>query len=191
MDFWNGESPRNRTRNAPLLATMRNGDRAEWDCTTLFYAILYSECIRSLHPAVQSNVDDLRKLRHEEFAHMPRGYLSSGDFQNVILKVNTSFHALGLSNQKIREIQNQTSFPREELRSVLKKVGDLQQEVQEKETKLKEKEKELEEKEIQRQTLDGLSFLNICGSPGIGKTRLALLTLKRFRDECKEKDKGT
>ena len=238
MDFWNGESPQNRTRNAPLLATMRNGDRAEWDCTTLFYAILYSDCIRSLHPAVQSNVDDLRKLRYEEFAHMPRGYLSSGDFQNVILKVNTSFHALGLSNQKIREIQNQTSFPREELRSVLKKVGDLQQEVQEKETKLKEKdkepkekEKELEEKEIQRQTLEQLqakvppicilppkpahgvsprgsevdkitqhlkalraakndSFrLQIFGSPGIGKSPVALLKGKRFLDECKEKDK--
>ena len=151
MDIWNGESTQNKIRNARLLTTMRNGNRAEWDCTTLFYAILYSECIHSLHPAVQSNVDDLRKLLYEEFAHMPRGYLSSGDFQNVILKVNTSFHALGLSTLKIREIQNQTSFPTEELRSVLKKVDDLQLEVQEKETKLQEKGKELQEKGSQLQ----------------------------------------
>lgn len=57
---------------------------------------------------------------------------------------NSSFHALGLSTQKI---QNQTSFPTEKLRSVLKKVDDLQQEVPEKQTKLKEKVKELKEKE--------------------------------------------
>ncbi|XP_022810392.1 uncharacterized protein LOC111347409 [Stylophora pistillata] len=146
MDFWNGESPRNRSRNANLLTTMTSGDRAEWDCTMLFYAILYSNCISGLSPTVKSNVDDLRIFRNEEFAHMPRGHLSSGDFQNAISKVNTAFHALGLATIKIREIQTQTSFPTEELRNVLKKVDSLQQEVTEKETKIQEKDKELHEK---------------------------------------------
>ena len=146
LDFWTGESPRNRSRNARLLRTMGNGDRAEWDCTMLFYAILYSDCIRGLNPTVRSNVDDLRKFRNEEFAHMSRGHLSNKDFQNVILMVNTAFHALGLPTLKIHEIQNQTSFPTKELRDVLKKVDDLKQEVQEKEMKLQEKDKELQEK---------------------------------------------
>ena len=161
MDFWNRESPQNRARNVRFLTTMRNGDTAEWDCTTLFYAILYSDCMRSLHPVVKSNLDDLRKFRNEEFAHMPRGYLSGGDFQNAIFKINTIFHALDLSTLKIREIQNQTSFPTEELRNVLEKVDDLQQEVQEREKKLQQKDKELEEKdkeveekENQQQTLE-------------------------------------
>ena len=160
LDFLTGESPRKRSRNACLFTTMGNGDRAEWDCTMLFYAILYSDCIRGLNPTVQSNVDDLRKVRNEEFAHMPRGHLSNKDFQNVILKVSTEFHALGLPTIKIHDIQNQTSFPTKELKDVLKKVDDLQQEVQEKETKLQEKDKklhekskELQEKEEQQQVL--------------------------------------
>ena len=50
----------------------------------LFYAILYSDCIGSgLSPAVKTIVDDLRKFRNEEFAHMPRGSLVDADFQNA------------------------------------------------------------------------------------------------------------
>ena len=76
LDFKNGEFPRNQGRNAKLLATMIKGNRAEWDCTMLFYAILYSDCIgNSLNAVVKSNVDDLRKFRNEEFAHIPRGHL--------------------------------------------------------------------------------------------------------------------
>ena len=36
QDFKNGESPRHQTRNQELLATMINGNRAEWDCTMFF-----------------------------------------------------------------------------------------------------------------------------------------------------------
>ena len=147
MDFWNGESTRNRKRNAGLLTTMKNGDRAEWDCTMLFYAILYSDCIYSLNPSIRSNVDDLRKFRNEEFAHMPRGHLSNGDFQTVITKVKTAFHALGLPTLKINEVQNQTNFLTEELNEVLGKVDALKQEV-------KDKEEELQEKEQQRLALE-------------------------------------
>ena len=161
LDFWNGESPRNRNRNARLIRTMKNGDTAEWDCTMLFYAILFSDCINGLNPTVQSHVDDLRKLRNEDFAHMPRGHLSEKDFQSVILKVKNAFLALGLPIQKIQVIQNQTSFPTEELTNILKKVDNLNQDVQEKEKKLQEKDnellerdKELLEKEEQRQVLD-------------------------------------
>ena len=147
MDFWNGESTPNRKRNAGLLTTMKNGDRAEWDCTMLFYAILYSDCIYSLNPSIRSNVDDLRKFRNEEFAHMPRGHLSNGDFQTVITKVKTAFHALGLPSLEINEVQNQTNFLTEELNEVLRKVDDLKQEV-------KDKEEELQVKEEQRLALE-------------------------------------
>ena len=87
LDFWKGESPRNRRRNALLLDTMINGNRAEWDCTMLFYAILFSDCIYGLNPTVEANVDDLRKFRNEEFAHIPQGNLSDREFQNAIGKV--------------------------------------------------------------------------------------------------------
>ena len=125
LDFWNGESPQNQRRNARFLATMINGKRAEWDCTMLFYATLFSDCIHSLNPVVQSNVDDLRKFRNEEFAHMPQGHLTDAEFQNAIGKVLLAFNALNLPTVKIQTISNQTSFPTEELRDVLKKIDDL------------------------------------------------------------------
>ena len=49
-DFYNGESPRNQRRNTHLLATMINGNRVGWDCTMLFYAILYS-CLLYTSPS--------------------------------------------------------------------------------------------------------------------------------------------
>ncbi len=110
MDFYNGQSFRNQRRNAHLLATMINGDRAEWDCTMLFYAILYSDCIHGLNPVVKSNVDDLRKFRSEAFLHMPRGYLSDTDLQTSIHKVHAVFQALGLSTLEIQDIRNQQTF---------------------------------------------------------------------------------
>ena len=70
LDFKNGESPTKQKRNARLLATMINGNRKEWDCTMLFYAILYSDSIYGLHSLIQSNIDHLREFRNEDFAHI-------------------------------------------------------------------------------------------------------------------------
>ena len=162
MDFYNAESPRNQRRNAHLLATMINGDRAEWDCTMLFYAILYSDCIGpGLNAVVQSNVDDLRKFRNEEFVHMPHGKLSDADFQNAMGKVHTAFQRLSLSTLQIQNITKQTTFPTEELRDVLNKVEDLKKELEEKEKQkqgledeLQEKEEHLKQKEKEKQVLE-------------------------------------
>ena len=130
QDFKNGESPRNQARNQELLATMVNGNRAKWDCTMLFYAILYSDCIRcGLNAVVRSNVDDLRKFRNEVFAHLPRGHISEPEFQSAIAKVQAAFQALGLSTVKIQEIRNQVNFPTSHLKKVLQEVDKLKQEV--------------------------------------------------------------
>ena len=147
LDFWNGESLRNQKKHARLLTTMTKGNRAEWDCTLLFYAILFSDCIHSLNPVVWSNVDKLRLFRNEEFAHIARGHLSDVEFQNAISKMENAFLALGLSTVKIQDVKTQTCFPTEQLIHVLKKVDDLKQEVQEKEKEVQEKEKEVRDKD--------------------------------------------
>ena len=155
LDFYNGESPRNQRRNAKLLATMINGNRAEWDCTMLFYAILYSDCIgNSVNAVVKSNVDDLRTFRNEEFAHISRGDLSDPEFNNAITRVDVAFQAIGLSTLRIKEIRNQGGFPTEELTKILKNVDDLHQELQEKEEEIQEKVAELQEKEDERKVLE-------------------------------------
>ena len=129
QDFKNGESPRNQARNQELLVTMINGNRAEWDCTMLFYAILFSDCIgRGLNAVVRSNVDDLRKFRNKVFAHVPRGKICKLRFQSAIATVQGAFQALGLSNVKIQEIKNQVNFATSYSDKVLKEVDRLEQE---------------------------------------------------------------
>ena len=129
-DFYNRESIRNQKRFARFLATMKNGDRAEWDCTMLFYAILHSDCIYGLNPVVRSNVDDLRNFRNEKFSHVPEGHISDPDFQIAINQVHAAFQSLGLSTLQIQEIRTQRTLPTEEFRNVHKKVDDLKQELQ-------------------------------------------------------------
>ncbi|CAH3113532.1 unnamed protein product [Porites lobata] len=148
MDFYNGESARNQRRNAHLLTTMQNGNIEEWDCTMLFYAILFSDCVGpSLSATVRMNVDHLRNFRNEEFAHMRQGSLSDTDFQNAISKVEVAFQVLGLHTVKIQDLKNQKTFPTEELQQILKKVDDLKQEVQE-----KEDQRQVLEDQLQKET---------------------------------------
>ena len=152
MDFYNSESPRNQKRNAHLLVTITKGVRAQWDCTMLFYAIRYSDCIgRGLSTAVKTSVDVLRKFRNEEFAHMPRGFLTDADFQNAISQVRGAFQSLGLSSstKEIDDVKNQTSFPTEELSFIMKKVDDLEEELRQEKQQRKVLEDQLE-KEISR-----------------------------------------
>ena len=158
LDFNNGESPGNQRRNARLLAKMVNGDRAEWDCTMLFYAILFSDSIHGLSPLIKTNVDDLRKFRNEDFAHMTEGQLSNTDFSITVGKVETAFRNLGLSTVEIQTVSTQKSFPTDELQNVITNVQNLTQdlhtkdaELQRKDNKLQEKAKELLEKHAERQ----------------------------------------
>ena len=159
LDFKNGESPANQRRKARLLATMVNGDRAEWDCTMLFYAILFSDSIgHRLSPLIKTNVDDLRKFRNEDFAHMTEGQFSSADFRITVAKVETAFRALGLSTVEIETVRNQKSFPTDELQNVTTSNQKLTQdlrtkalELQDKDTKLQDKTKELLGKDIEFQ----------------------------------------
>ena len=217
MDFYNGESARNQRRNAHLLTTMQNGNREEWDCTMLFYAILFSDCVGpSLSATVRMNVDHLRNFRNEEFAHMKQGSLSDTDFQNAISKVEVAFQGLGLHTVKMQDLKNQKTFPTEELQQILKKVDDLEQEVQEKEDQrqvledqlhketpsfcilppkpshdIDGREREVSEiaqqlRELKESSDNQLSCLYISGNPGSGKSRLAGLVAKRVFDDVKE-----
>ena len=218
MDFYNSESLRNQKRNAHLLVTITNGVRAQWDCTMLFYAILYSDCIgRGLSTTVKTSVDVLRKFRNEKFAHMPRGFLTDADFQNAISQVRGAFQSLGLSSStyQIDDVKNQTSFPTEELRLIMKKVDCLEEELRQEKQQRKVLEDQVEKeispfcvlppkpshhvternreaneitkqlKELKEANKNHISYLYISGNPGSGKSQLAGLVARRFFDEAK------
>ena len=148
LDFKNGESPANQRRNALLLATMVNGDRAQWDSTMLFYAILYSDSIagHGLSPLIGANVDVLRKFRNEDYAHMTEGQFSSAEFKITVAKVETAFRALGLSAVEIQTVRKQTTFPTDELQNVKTSNQKLTQDLQTKDAELQDKATELQEK---------------------------------------------
>ena len=207
QDFKNEESPRNQARNQELLATMINGNRAEWDCTMLFYAILFSDCIgRGLNAVVKSNVDDLRKFRNEVFAHLPQGQISKPKFQSAIAKVEGAFQALGLSTKKIQEIRNQVNFPTSHLNKVLKEVDRLKQENKVLEDQLQRETTHFcilppkpshdiaarndevanitqELKQLKETNESRLSYLYISGNPGSGKSQLAGLVAEQIFKE--------
>ncbi|CAH3016692.1 unnamed protein product, partial [Porites evermanni] len=146
LDFKNSESPANQRKHARLLATMAKGDRAEWDCTMLFYAILFSDSIHGLSPMIRTNVDDLRKFRNEDFAHMTEGQLSNADFSITVAKVERAFRALCLSTADIQTVSKQRSFPTPELQNVKTSNQKLTQDLQTKDTELQDKAIELGKK---------------------------------------------
>ena len=175
-DFYSKESRRNQRRHQDKLSTMIKGNRAEWDCTMLFYAILYSDCIYNLNAVVRTNVDDLRKFRNEEFAHMPQGQLSELDFKIAIGKVFAAFQALGLSTVEIQEITNQKTFPTKEVRDLLDKVKALKKDLDKKEKDNKDLEDQLKETRKQR----------ICLEDQLKKTEKQLQVLKNKINETEE-----
>ena len=152
LDFKNGESPANQRKNARLLATMINGDRAQWDCTMLFSAILYSDSVgRGLSPLIGINVDNLRKFRNEGFAHMKEGQLSNADFSIIVGNVETAFRALSLSTADIQTVSKQKSFPTGELQNVKASNQNLTQDLQTKDAELQEEKDKLQEKRAELQ----------------------------------------
>ena len=198
-DFWEGESLNNRERHAEELAIMVNGNTAEWDCTKLFYAIRYSDCIGwSLEPDRVEALEKIRKVRNKFYGHIPLGKIDDTEFKDIIEQIKDAFQAIGLSRERIEMVCNQESFPTEELNNVLKKVEVLEaqlrkeissfcvlppkpsHEVADRDCEVAEIAKQL--KELKKANENRLSYLYISGNPGSGKSQLAGLVAKRYSD---------
>ena len=146
-DFYNNESKASHTKNGRCLATIQNGDTAEWDCTCLFFAILYSDSIgTTLSPAVYRDVDDIRQVRNE-IAHITEAKVTAADFQTSVDRVLSAFTSLGLPITEIQEIKKQTTFPTEELEKIKKQAHDLQAELDQTKSVLQEKQSRLQSTE--------------------------------------------
>ena len=152
LDFKNGESADNQSRNAEQLLTMVNGNRAQWDCTMLFYAILHSDSIRPrLSKLIKTNVHKLREFRNKFYAHVTEGQFSIADFKTTVAKVEKAFRALGLSTVEIQTVSKQKSFPTDELQNVKTSNQKLTQDLQTKDEELQDKATELQEKDVELQ----------------------------------------
>ena len=151
-DFYSKESRRSRTKNARLLATIQRGNTAEWDCSCLFFAILYSDCIGStLSPAVRKEVDDLRQVRND-IAHLNEVELTDAEFHNYVARVLAAFNSLKLPINEVDDIKNQTDFPTAEVNSLKMQADNLKAELKTKEKENRNLTSELQSTQATLQT---------------------------------------
>ena len=128
-DFCSNESRKSRSKFARYLATVQNGNTAEWDCSCLFFAILFSDSIgTTLSTAITREVDDLRQVRND-IAHNVEAKLTDAEFTNYVARVLFDFNALSLPINDIEEVQMQTNFPTAEVANLMVQVSNLQSEL--------------------------------------------------------------
>ena len=128
-DFCSNESRKSRSKNARYLATVQNGNAAEWDCSCVIFAILYSDSIgTTLSAAIRGEVEGLRQVRND-IAHNVEANLTDDEFKNYVARVLLHFNALGLPINDIEEVKKQTTFPTAELANLMVQVSNLQSEL--------------------------------------------------------------
>ncbi|KAL9958199.1 hypothetical protein ACROYT_G035180 [Oculina patagonica] len=118
LDFYNNEFRKSSSKNARYLATIQNGNTAEWDCSCLFFAILFSDSIgTTVSAAIKKEVDDLRQVRND-IAHISEADLTDAEFKNYVGRVLPAFNALSLPVNDIETVKNHTSFPTAEVNNL-------------------------------------------------------------------------
>ncbi|XP_078362824.1 uncharacterized protein LOC144646975 [Oculina patagonica] len=144
-DFYHKETKRKKaTMNGRYLNIIRNGNSAEWDCSCLFSAILYSSSIgTTLSPKVKKNVDDLRQVRND-IAHITENTLTDAQFQSYAGRVLKAFTLFGLPIIEIEEVKNQTGFPTAEVEDLKKQIADLKTALDQTTSELEETKNELQ-----------------------------------------------
>ena len=153
LDFYNTETPKSHTKNARLLTTIQRGSTAEWDCTCLFFAILFSDTIgNTLSPGIRKEVDDLRQVRNE-IAHNNVAELIDAEFQKYVARVLAAFTSLKLPINEVDDIKNQTDFPTAELNALKVQADNLRADLQMKEQEAKNLTSELQTKKEEVETL--------------------------------------
>ena len=86
----------NQTVKKTVNQNMLHGDSEKFDGTTLFAMLLYSSQ-RFLHGRqnVHALIDQLRMIRNQYFAHLPRASLTNHEYQTVIVDTKCCFAQLG------------------------------------------------------------------------------------------------
>ncbi len=153
LDFFNNESRKSRLRNARYLATIQNGNTAEWDCSCLFFAILFSDSIgTTLSAAIRKEVDDLRQARND-IAHISEAELSDAEFNNYVGRVLPAFYSLSLPVNDIKVVKNQTSFPTAEVNNLQFQAANLLAELAKAKSVLQDAQDTIQRKEEENKCL--------------------------------------
>ena len=205
-DFYNNETGKSRKKNARYFATIQKGNTAEWDCSCLLFAILFSDSIgTTLSSTIRKEVDDLRQVRND-IAHINEVELTDAEFQNYVARVIAAFTSLKLSTDEIEAVKNQSSFLTAEVNSLKIQVETLAQEISSKVesfcsltfkplhqiirrsndvTRIKNK---LEE--LYNESKGAISTIYLSGIPGCGKSQIARQVGQEVYDKSLREDEG-
>ena len=200
-DFFNLESRSSRRKNNRLLGIIRNSNTSEWDSTSFFFAILFSDSLGGLvTPTVATNVDTLRVFRNGFFAHRSQASISDTDFQANLKLIWNAFTALHLDTKELHEISSQGSFPTGELQLLQENIRVLEEELQAKPESFKclppepshevnERKSKVDEilqifKNLEKNDDGSIVTVYLHGNPGCGKSQIAREIGKTFYKEA-------
>ena len=190
--FYQKESGWKRSHRSIELRVIREEIMENWDCTSLFYALLGSDAIgRTMDTDSKARLEDLRTWRNH-MAHAGKGELTEDQFDNLSKKITTSLSELGCSIDDINELLNQETFPTEYTVKLSNRIMTLEAQIsavkserksfcilpQKPEHHITERKAEVKDicstLEMQKQlTPKGMSSVYLSGNPGSGKSQLA------------------
>ena len=198
-DFYNNETGKSRKKNGRYFATIQKGNTAEWDCSCLLFAILFSDSIgTTLGAAIRKDVDDLRQFRND-IAHINEVEITDADFQNYVARVIAAFTSLKLSTDEIEDVKNQSSFPTAEVSSLKIQADGLKADLKVKDEEVKNLNFELQTKQEEVDTLTREisskveSFCNLTFKPSHQIIRRSndVTRIKNKLEELYNEGKGT
>ena len=166
--LFHSEKARKRPNIKDYQKKFQHGDTNQWDCSTLFDAILYSNSIgATLNPIIKTEVDKLRIIRNNIMHPPGKPRLTDLEFQNMTSDVENSFKALSLPIDKITSIKSK----RNRYKSFQILPPKPTHEVVNRSEKVNEIKKDLQKL---RDDNDGkLTYFYISGNPGSGKSQLS------------------
>lgn len=131
QDFYNIESKKPiYRRNRVHLRIIKKGKTEEWDCSCLFFAILFSYSIGStISTTTRKDIEDLRQVRND-IAHISEATLTDTQFQNHVGIVLNAFKSLGLPISDIETVKNQKTFPTAEVNGLKAQAANLKTKLQ-------------------------------------------------------------
>lgn len=126
-DFYRMEYPARREEDERILEIIKEGNTTNWDCSCLFFAILFSKSIgnsrsKPLSRKVYDNVHVLRTVRND-IAHIKEAKLDNVQFQRYVGRVFRTFISLGLATKDIETLKKQQTFRTKEVDELKRKAG--------------------------------------------------------------------
>ena len=169
QDFVSMESETNKRRNREMLNTMQNGDIELWDCTMLFYGLLFSSSIgRNLDSEIRRHVDSLREFRNQSFAHVNKGEVTSSDFQVILNRLLQALLGLRCDTSPVKQVQNLNSFTTDEVNQLQERLEDekiAQSELDKRICKIEDRLWDLEKKTCPNESDEEGDYANIVEKP--------------------------